>query len=265
MTTRNHAIALGLGLALVVQPMGLLAAVESPAAVHIARGGGARGGGGRAGARGGSGARTGFSSFSGGGSRSGRLDTRQGNRTARTDVRQGNRTDRTDLRQGNRSNRTDTRQGNRSDRVNDRNRTRREAINTWDRNRPAWVNNNWAVNRPWRYGWYGGTTWNSWGWWPGRAAAWGIGSLASFAVINSLVESAVSNETTVIVVPNSSYSLDYGSVQVSGDLITFQADDGSSSFTFRADCRAGTLNGYQPQNASEAQLLNAACQVAFGQ
>ncbi len=149
--------------------------------------------------------------------------------------------------------------------MNDRNRTRREAINTWDRNRPAWVNNNWAVNRPWRYGWYGGTTWNSWGWWPGRAAAWGIGSLASFAVINSLVESAVSNETTVIVVPNSSYSLDYGSVQVSGDLITFQADDGSSSFTFRADCRAGTLNGYQPQNASEAQLLNAACQVAFGQ
>ena len=241
MTTRNHAIALGLGLALVVQPMGLLAAVESPAAVHIARGGGARGGGGRAGARGGSGARTGFSSFSGGGSRSGRVDTRQGNRTARTDVRQGNRTDR-----------TDTRQGNRSDRVN-------------DRNRPAWVNNNWAVNRPWRYGWYGGTTWNSWGWWPGRAAAWGIGSLASFAVINSLVESAVSNETTVIVVPNSSYSLDYGSVQVSGDLITFQAHDGSSSFTFRADCRAGTLNGYQPQNASEAQLLNAACQVAFGQ
>ena len=240
MTTRNHAIALGLGLALVVQPMGLLAAVESPAAVHIARGG--------------SGARTGFSSFSGGGSRSGRVDTRQGNRTARTDVRQGNRTDR-----------TDTRQGNRSDRVNDRNRTRREAINTWDRNRPAWVNNNWAVNRPWRYGWYGGTTWNSWGWWPGRAAAWGIGSLASFAVINSLVESAVSNETTVIVVPNSSYSLDYGSVQVSGDLITFQAHDGSSSFTFRADCRAGTLNGYQPQNASEAQLLNAACQVAFGQ
>lgn len=243
MTTRNYAIALGLGLALVVQPMGLLAAVESPAAVHIARGGGARGGGGRAGARGGSGARTGFSSFSGGGSRSGRVDTRQGNRTARTDVRQGNR----------------------SDRVNDRNRTRREAINTWDRNRPAWVNNNWAVNRPWRYGWYGGTTWNSWGWWPGRAAAWGIGSLASFAVINSLVESAVSNETTVIVVPNSSYSLDYGSVQVSGDLITFQAHDGSSSFTFRADCRAGTLNGYQPQNASEAQLLNAACQVAFGQ
>ena len=241
MTTRNHAIALGLGLALVVQPMGLLAAVESPAAVHIARGGGARGGGGRAGARGGSGARTGFSSFSGGGSRSGRVDTRQGNRTARTDVRQGNRTDR-----------TDTRQGNRSDRVN-------------DRNRPAWVDNNWAVNRPWRYGWYGGTTWNSWGWWPGRAAAWGIGSLASFAVINSLVESAVSNETTVIVVPNSSYSLDYGSVQVSGDLITFQAHDGSSSFTFRADCRAGTLNGYQPQNASEAQLLNAACQVAFGQ
>ena len=254
MTTRNHAIALGLGLALVVQPMGLLAAVESPAAVHIARGGGARGGGGRAGARGGSGARTGFSSFSGGGSRSGRVDTRQGNRTARTDVRQGNRTDR-----------TDTRQGNRSDRVNDRNRTRREAINTWDRNRPAWVNNNWNVNRPWRYGWYGGSTWNNWGWWPGRAAAWGLGSLATFAVIDSLVDSAVSSQTSYIVVPDSDYSLYYSSVQPTGDLVSFQADDGSNTLTFRADCRSGTLNGYPPQNADEAQLLNAACQVAFGQ
>ena len=217
MTRRMHGAALLLGLALVLQPMELLAGMEI-----------ARGGGGRGASRGGSGARTGFSSFSGGSTRSNlRLDSRPAERSGRVDTRQGNRTDRTDLRQSNRS--------------------------------------NWAVNRPWRYGWYGGTTWNSWGWWPGRAAAWGIGSLASFAVINSLVENAVSNETTVIVVPNSSYSLDYGSVQVSGDLITFQAHDGSSSFTFRADCRAGTLNGYQPQNASEAQLLNAACQVAFGQ
>ncbi|WP_254896528.1 hypothetical protein [Synechococcus sp. HK05] len=253
-------VALGLGLALLLQPLELLAAVEIPAAVEIARGGGGRGGGGRGGggrgaSRGGSGARTGFASFSGGSNRSSlRLDSRAADRSGRVDTRQGNRTDRTDLRQS-----------NRSDRVNDRNRTRRQAINTWDRNRPNWVNTNWSVNRPWRYGWYGGSTWNNWGWWPGRAAAWGLGSLATFAVIDSLVDSAVSNQTTYIVVPDSDYSLYYSSVQVSGDLVTFQADDGSNTLTFRADCRSGTLNGYPPQNADEAQLLNAACQVAFGQ
>ena len=236
MTTRMRGVVLGVGLALVLQPMELLVA-ERGAAVEIARGGG------RVGTRGGSGARTGFSSFSGGGSRSGRVDSRQSNRSERTDLRQSNRTDR----------------------VNDRSQTRRQAINSWDRNRPAWVNNNWAVNRPWRYGWYGGTYWNNWGWWPGRAAAWGIAGLASFAVIDSLVDSAVSNQTTLIVVPDSRYSLDYSSVQVTADLVTFQADDGSTTFTFRADCRAGSLNGYPPQNADEAQLLNAACQVAFGQ
>ena len=255
MTRAIRRTALLLGLALVIQPLELMAAVEIPAAVEIARGGGGRGGGGRAASRGGSGARTGFASFSGGSNRSSlRVETRPAERSGRVDTRQGNRTDRTDLRQS-----------NRTDRVNDRNRTRRQAINTWDRNRPNWVNNNWNVNRPWRYGWYGGSTWNNWGWWPGRAAAWGLGSLATFAVIDSLVDSAVNNETSYIVVPDSDYSLYYSSVQVSGDLVSFQADDGSNTLTFRADCRSGTLNGYPPQNADEAQLLNAACQVAFGQ
>ena len=249
MTSAIRSTALVLGLALVLQPLELIAAVEIPAAVEIARGGGGRGGGGRGGVgrgatRGGSGARTGFSSFSGGSNRSSlRLETRPAERSGRLDTRQGNRTDR----------------------VNDRSSTRRQAINTWDRNPPNWVNSNWTVNRPWRYGWYGGSTWNNWGWWPGRAAAWGLGSLATFAVIDSLVDSAVSSQTSYIVVPDSDYSLYYSSVQPTGDLVSFQADDGSNTLTFRADCRSGTLNGYPPQNADEAQLLNAACQVAFGQ
>ena len=217
MTRRMHGAALLLGLALVLQPMELLAGMEI-----------ARGGGGRGASRGGSGARTGFSSFSGGSTRSNlRLDSRPAERSGRVDTRQGNRTDRTDLRQSNRS--------------------------------------NWAVNRPWRYGWYGGSTWTNWAWWPGRSAAWGLGSLATFAVIDSLVDSAVNSQTSYIVVPDSNYSLYYSSVQVTGDLVSFQADDGSNTLTFRADCRAGTLNGYPPQSAAEAQLLNAACQVAFGQ
>jgi hypothetical protein len=291
--------AVGLGLALSLQPLELLAAssLQAPASQagswELARGGGGRGGGGSRGGGGGgrrgSGARTGFSSFSGGGSQAGsrggsrpavdrgsRVDTRQGNRSNRVETRQGNfsdrrgdvqqgRTDRTDIRQTNRTDRSTNRQDNRTDRVHDRNQTRRDAINTWDRNRPNWVGPNWAYNRPWRYGWYGGSTWNNWGWWPGRAAAWGIGALATYAVIDSLVDSAVSNQTTYIVVPDSNYSLYYSSVQPSGDVVSFQAYNGSSTQTFSADCRAGLLNGQQPSSGSEAQLLNAACQVAFGQ
>jgi len=261
--------ALSLGLALGLQPIQLFAALApQPAAtasdaVEIARGGGrgggrvgggggGLGGGGGGGTRRSSGARTGFASFSGGGQ-----------------VRRPQSVERPSLRvepgQANRGSRVETRQGNRTDRVNDRNSTRRQAINTWDRNRPAWVNNNWAYNRPWHYGWYGGSYWNNWGWWPGRAAAWGIGTLASFAVIDSLVDSAVDNETSYIEVPESSYVLYYSSVQVSGELVSFEASTGDVTLTYQADCRAGTLNGASPQNAAEAQLLNAACQVAFGQ
>ena len=247
----NHAwlcttAALSLGCSLVVQPLELLARQQLPAPVELARAGGGRVGGG-GGARGGSGARTGFASFGGGASRpqarSGPVETRQGSRSDRTELRQTNRTDR----------------------VGERSITRRDAINTWDGNRPAWVNNNWARNRPWRYGWYGGSTWTSWNWWPGRAAAWGIGSLATFAAIDSLVVNSVDNQTSYIVVPDTEYSLYYSSVQVSGELVTFQAASGSTTLTFRADCRGGTLNGYPPQSGAEAQLLNAACQVAFGQ
>lgn len=46
--------------------------------------------------------------------------------------------------------------------------------------------------------------------------------------------------------PHSDYSLYYGSVQPS------------------ADCNAGMINGEEPKTVSQAELLNAACQVAFG-
>jgi len=251
------------GLSVVGPLLPLQAATELPEAVQIARGGGKGGGGKGGGGKGGglrsgggshgrgSGARTGFAAFSGGGSGGG--------------GRSASRNDRVEIRQDNRTSRTDLRQGNRSDRVHDRNTTRRKAINTWDRHRPNWVNRNWANNRPWRYGWYGGNSWNNWGWYPARAAAWGLGSLATFALIDSLVDSAVNNQTSYIVVPNSDYSLYYGSVVANGQQVSFEADDGSSNVTFNADCRSGTLNGVPPQNADEAQLLNAACQVAFGQ
>ena len=88
--------------------------------------------------------------------------------------------------------------------------------------------------------------------------------MATFGVINSLVNSAQSNQVSYIVVPSSNYSLYYPSVTASGDVVTFEADDGYGTTRFSANCKQGTLNGGAPSNADEAQLLNAACQVAFG-
>ena len=257
-------------------------------------GGGSRGGsrsGSRSSSRGSSrsssrsSGRTGFSSYSGSrqSSRSNRQDnrqttrsnrqsqardsssTRQSNRQGNRDSRQNNRTNAIDNRQSGRSDRVDTRQNNRSDRVDTRADTRRQAVNNWDRYGNGWYSNrNWYNNRPWNNGWYGGSYWNNWGWYPGQAAAWGLASMATFGVINSLVNTAQSNEVSYIVVPDTNYSLYYPSVTATGDVVTFEADDGNYTAKFYADCREGTLNGGTPRNANEAQLLNAACQVAFG-
>ena len=234
-----------------------------------------------------SGGRTGFSNYSG--SRSGnRSSSRQGSRQSTRSSRQGqartNSTNRQSNRQGTRSDRQsqvrnnssnrqnnrndpfDTRQGNRSDRFNTRSDNRRQAVNNWDRYGNGWYSgNNWYNNRPWNSGWYGGSYYNNWGWYPGRAAAWGVASMATFGVINSLVNTAQSNEVSYIVVPDSEYSLYYPSVTATGDTVTFEADDGDSTARFYADCRQGTINGGTPNNGNEAQLLNAACQVAFGE
>ena len=92
-----------------------------------------------------------------------------------------------------------------------------------------------------------------------------MAGLATFSVINSLVNSAQNQQVSYIVVPSSDYSLYYPSITATGDVVTFEADDGYETVRYSANCRQGTLNGSTPRNASEAQLLNAACQVAFGQ
>ena len=149
--------------------------------------------------------------------------------------------------------------------MNTRNDTYRKAVNNWDRYGSGWYSGSyWYNNRPWNYGWYGGSYWNNWGWYPGRAAAWGLASLATFSVINNLVNSAQKSQVSYIVVPSSSYSLYYPSVTASGDVVTFEADNGYETVRYSANCKSGTLNGGTPRNADEAQLLNAACQVAFG-
>ena len=263
------------------------------------RGGGSRGGGSRGGGSRSSGSRsssrsssgrTGFSSYSGSrqstrqstrsnrqtsrsssssnrqSSRSGTRDQRQTSRIDNRGTRQNTRSSNIDSRQQGRTSRTDQRQSGRNDRVNNRSKTRRDAVNNWDRYGSGWYSgSSWSKNRPWNNGWYGGSYYNNWRWYPGQAAAWGLAGMATFGTINSLVNSAQSNQVSYFEVPNSDYSLYYPSVTATGDVVSFEADNGYDTVRFNANCRNGTLNGGAPLNANEAQLLNAACQVAFGQ
>ena len=152
---------------------------------------------------------------------------------------------------------------NRNVNVN-RNWTRRANVNAFAV-RPGWARPGWGVARPWNHGWYGGWVTPSWGWWGARAAAWGVGTLATAAIINSAVDAAVASNQTTIVVPNSDYQLLYGTVQPTGTYgVSFDVSADGSVYQLSADCQAGLLNGQEPQTAQEAELLNAACQVAFG-
>ena len=130
---------------------------------------------------------------------------------------------------------------------------------------PGWVRPGWNVARPWNWGWYGGWSSPPWGWWGVRSAAWGLRTLATAAVINNAVNDAIAASQTTIVVPDTSYQLFFNSVQTSGDqVVYFVVSDGVESRQISADCSSGTLGGQEPSDASEAQLLNAACQVALG-
>ncbi len=131
--------------------------------------------------------------------------------------------------------------------------------------RPGWARPGWGVARPWNYGWYGVSTTPAWGWWGARAALWGVGTLATAAIINNAVDDAISDNYTTIVVPNSDYSLYYGSIQPSGQsAVSFVVKADGNDYQLSADCNAGTINGEEPKTAAQAELLNAACQVAFG-
>ncbi|MEB3168130.1 MAG: hypothetical protein VKK97_05285, partial [Synechococcaceae cyanobacterium] len=155
--------------------------------------------------------------------------------------------------------------GNRNVNVNvNRSWNRQVNINTVNL-RPGWARPGWGVARPWNWGWYGGWSQPPWGWWAANAALWGIASLATAAMINNAVNHAISTNVSYIVVPNSGYQLQFGSVQPSGEAtVSFVATANGTSYQLSADCNAGLLNGLPPASQPEAELLNAACQVAFG-
>ncbi|MEB3256494.1 MAG: hypothetical protein VKJ05_08925 [Synechococcaceae cyanobacterium] len=140
-----------------------------------------------------------------------------------------------------------------------------DRVRDWDDHWPGWVRPGWALARPWHAGWYG--TWSSppWGWWGGRSLAWGIGGLATAVAINAAVDSAIASSRPTIEVADSGYSLAINSIEPSGDgQVRFSAVSGPTRFEASADCHTGALNGREPASAAQAELLNAACQVAYG-
>ncbi len=197
-------------------------------------------------------------------SRNDRRDDRSGNRDDRRDDRSQNRDNRRDDRNNNRNERRDDRWDRRDDRWNDRADRWDRRWDRWD-NYPGWARPGWGYARPWNYGWYGGWSSPSWGWWGASAAAWGVTTLATAAIINAAVDDAVSSHTTTIVVPNTDYRLLYGSVEpLNEQSVSFSVESGDREVAMNADCKRGTLDGRNPGSAEEAELLNAACQVAFG-
>lgn len=130
---------------------------------------------------------------------------------------------------------------------------------------PAWVNGGYWRARPWPTGWYRVNP-AAWGWWGARSAAWGIAGLAAADSITDAVNAAASQQSNVIVVPQTTIQLNYASVEAVGEhgASFFYSMDGGSERHGGANCDLGLVDGQPPANAAEAQLLNAVCQIAYG-
>ena len=132
----------------------------------------------------------------------------------------------------------------------------------WNR---SWGDDGYWGSRPWGYGWY---NWgpDSWDWWGGSSVGWGLAALAGAEVITDLVNTASEQQSPVIDVPDSDYQLNYATVDSvgSGGTDFSYAVAGSPPVKGAANCQQGLLDGQVPSTASQAQLLNAACQVAYG-
>jgi hypothetical protein len=96
--------------------------------------------------------------------------------------------------------------------------------------------------------------------------AWGVTGLATAAAITSAVDAAADQQSTVIVVPQTTVQLDYGSIQAlppNGVQFAYGVA-GMPYVTATSDCKQGLLNGQPPSTADQAQVLNASCQIAYG-
>lgn len=95
------------------------------------------------------------------------------------------------------------------------------------------------------------------------------GGLASAAGLTALVNDAIAEGSMVIAVPQKPRSLDVGSLQAVRPMAARFTWAGADAIFQRAtaDGQAGLLNGEPPAQAAQAaqaQLLPAACHVAYG-
>jgi hypothetical protein len=119
---------------------------------------------------------------------------------------------------------------------------------------PGWAAGGYWAARPWTAGWYGVRP----------VAWWGTAAVVSTAAVTAAVDAAVAQQTVWIVVPQTALQLNYASVRAVGAAgVTFTYLAGGLSQSASGDCRSGILNGIAA-SGDGAQLLNAACQVAYG-
>jgi hypothetical protein len=79
------------------------------------------------------------------------------------------------------------------------------------------------------------------------------------------MDRAVESRTSSIAVPDTGYRLLFGTVQAVSDVsVDFAVMAADATYRLTADCVNGLLDGRPPEAAEEAELLHAACQVAFG-
>jgi hypothetical protein len=117
---------------------------------------------------------------------------------------------------------------------------------------PAWAGGGYWAARPWGYGWYGAAP-----------VAWAAG-LATTAAIAASVNASVAASSTVIVVPGTPYQLNYASVVgLSNSRVRFTYINAGVVLTATGDCQMGLVDGLAATGV-RAQLLNAACAVAYG-
>jgi hypothetical protein len=120
---------------------------------------------------------------------------------------------------------------------------------------PGWAGGGYWAARPWPYGWYGA---RPLAWWGAAAVA------TSTAAVTRAVDAATAAQTVWIAVPQTALQLNYASVQAVGDGgVRFSYLAAGGSYSASGDCRNGLVNGTAAQGDA-AQLLHAACQVAYG-
>jgi hypothetical protein len=127
----------------------------------------------------------------------------------------------------------------------------------------------WAASRPWKRGWYAASAaqmaaYPGWQWWNTASQNWGTASLPPAAEIYSSVDTAVNSNEESILVQNTDFKIFHDSVKpLSDNEIEFYFQHEDSVYLAKADCEQGLLNEEQPSAIDEAELMHAACTIAF--